>query len=308
MPLGRRFRALKLWAVLRCYGREGLQAVIREHLRLAGLFEQWVRDEPGWEVCAPRPFSLVCFRREGTDEENEALLESVNASGEAFLSHTRLDGRLVLRLAIGNARTTEDDVRHRVGAAAPRGGGSRASATARAPRPCPRRRGRRPRAARAAPRVRPPRRGRRARDRRGRRTHRRPCGRLPRRARAVRRPGATSVRTAVPLWASTGGRTSSTIRPHLGTSPAAAASSATRVRYARAAASSSARRKWNETLSGFRSYGQSTPRANSCMRSAQAAASGSSSSPCSPTIATPSIPSILSTSGPDRPLTHATRA
>ena len=111
MPLGRRFRALKLWAVLRCYGREGLQAVIREHLRLAGLFEQWVREEPGWEVCAPRPFSLVCFRREGTDEENEALLESVNASGEAFLSHTRLDGRLVLRLAIGNFRTTEDDVR-----------------------------------------------------------------------------------------------------------------------------------------------------------------------------------------------------
>ena len=112
MPLGRRFRALKLWAVLRCHGREGLQAVIREHLRLAGLFEQWVRAEPGWEICAPRPFSLVCFRREGADEENEALLERVNASGEAFLSHTRLDGRLVLRLAIGNARTTEDDVRH----------------------------------------------------------------------------------------------------------------------------------------------------------------------------------------------------
>jgi aromatic-L-amino-acid decarboxylase len=111
VPLGRRFRALKLWAVLRCYGREGLQAVIREHLRLAALFEGWVRDEPGWTVCAPRPFSLVCFRRDGTDEENEALLERVNATGEAFLSHTRLDNRIVLRLAIGNARTTEDDVR-----------------------------------------------------------------------------------------------------------------------------------------------------------------------------------------------------
>jgi aromatic-L-amino-acid decarboxylase len=111
VPLGRRFRALKLWAVLRCYGREGLQAVIREHLRLAALFEGWVRDEPGWTVCAPRPFSLVCFRRDGTDEDNEALLERVNATGEAFLSHTRLDGRIVLRLAIGNARTTEDDVR-----------------------------------------------------------------------------------------------------------------------------------------------------------------------------------------------------
>ena len=111
MPLGRRFRALKLWAVLRCHGREGLQAVIREHVRLAALFEGWVRDEPGWEICAPRHFSLVCFRLEGSDEENEALLERVNATGLMFLSHTRLGGRFVLRLAIGNARTTEDDVR-----------------------------------------------------------------------------------------------------------------------------------------------------------------------------------------------------
>ena len=111
MPLGRRFRALKLWAVLRCHGRAGLQATIREHLRLAELFEGWVRDEDGWEVCAPRHFSLVCFRRDAWDDENAALLERVNASGEAFLSHTRLDGRFVLRLAIGNGRTTEDDVR-----------------------------------------------------------------------------------------------------------------------------------------------------------------------------------------------------
>ena len=109
--LGRRFRSLKLWAVIRCYGREGLQAVIREHVRLAELFEGWVRAEPGWEICAPRLFSVVCFRREGSDEENEALLERVNASGEAFLSHTRLNGRFVIRLAIGNAWTTEDDVR-----------------------------------------------------------------------------------------------------------------------------------------------------------------------------------------------------
>jgi aromatic-L-amino-acid decarboxylase len=111
VPLGRRFRALKLWAVLRCFGREGLQAMIREHVRLAALFEDWVRAEPGWQVCAPRHFSLVCFRRDGTDEENEAILERVNASGEVFLSHTRLDGRYVLRLAISNARTTADDVR-----------------------------------------------------------------------------------------------------------------------------------------------------------------------------------------------------
>jgi aromatic-L-amino-acid decarboxylase len=109
--LGRRFRALKLWAVLRCFGRSGLQAKLREHLRLAALFEEWVRAEPGWEVVAPRHFSLVCFRREGSDEDNEALLERVNASGEVYLSHARLDERYVLRLAVGNFRTTEDDVR-----------------------------------------------------------------------------------------------------------------------------------------------------------------------------------------------------
>src|SRR3954462_11125360 len=109
--LGRRFRSLKLWAVLRCYGRSGLQRMIREHVRLAGLFAGWVRDEPGWELCAPRPFSVVCFRREGSDDENEALLARANATGELFISPTRLDGRYVLRLAIGKERTTEADVR-----------------------------------------------------------------------------------------------------------------------------------------------------------------------------------------------------
>ena len=109
--LGRRFRALKLWAVLRCYGREGLQSRIREHVRLAALFERWVDEEPGWELCAPRPFSVVCFRREGTDADNERVLERVNESGEAFLSSTKLNGRTVLHLAVGNLRTTEDDVR-----------------------------------------------------------------------------------------------------------------------------------------------------------------------------------------------------
>jgi aromatic-L-amino-acid/L-tryptophan decarboxylase len=110
--LGRRFRSLKLWAVLRCYGREGLQAKIREHVRLAELFEGWVRDEPGWELSAPRQFSLVCFRKEGPDEDNEALLERANASGELFISHTKLNDQYVLRLAVGNVRTTEEDVRH----------------------------------------------------------------------------------------------------------------------------------------------------------------------------------------------------
>jgi aromatic-L-amino-acid/L-tryptophan decarboxylase len=109
--LGRRFRALKLWAVLRCYGRRGLEELIREHIRLAALFEGWVRDEEGWEVCAPRHFSLACFRRAAPDAENEALLARVNATGEAFLSHTRLDDRFVLRLAIGQERTTEAHVR-----------------------------------------------------------------------------------------------------------------------------------------------------------------------------------------------------
>jgi len=109
--LGRRFRSLKLWAVLRCYGAERLRAIVREHVRLADLFAGWVEQAPGWELVAPQRFSLVVFRRDGSDEENEQLVERVNASGEIFITHTKLDGRYVLRLAIGNARTTEDDVR-----------------------------------------------------------------------------------------------------------------------------------------------------------------------------------------------------
>ena len=109
--LGRRFRSLKLWAVLRCLGRAGLQDRIRRAIALAELFEGWVREEPGWELSAPRPFSVVCFRRDAADGANEALLERVNRSGEAYISHTRLNGRYVLRLAVGHERTTEDDVR-----------------------------------------------------------------------------------------------------------------------------------------------------------------------------------------------------
>ncbi len=109
--LGRRFRALKLWAVLRCHGRSGLQEHIRNGVRLAELFEQWVAAEPEWELCAPRPFSVVCFRLAGPNERNRALLERVNAGGEIFISHAVLGGRYVLRLAVGNMRTSEQDVR-----------------------------------------------------------------------------------------------------------------------------------------------------------------------------------------------------
>jgi aromatic-L-amino-acid decarboxylase len=115
--LGRRFRALKLWMVLRYFGREGLAARIREHIRLARELASWIAREPGWEVMAPVPFSTVCFRfvplgatAAETDVRNEEILAQVNASGEVFLSHTRLRGRFALRIAIGNIRTTEAHV------------------------------------------------------------------------------------------------------------------------------------------------------------------------------------------------------
>lgn len=109
--LGRRFRALKLWAVIRAYGRTGLQVRVREAVRLAALFEGWVAEAPGWELCAPRPLSVVCFRYDGSDAFNAALLDRVNATGEIFISHTKLDDRYVLRLAVGHERTREPDVR-----------------------------------------------------------------------------------------------------------------------------------------------------------------------------------------------------
>jgi aromatic-L-amino-acid decarboxylase len=109
--LGRRFRALKLWAVLRCYGRTGLEAHIRRGIECAARFEEWVAAERGWELCAPRPFSVVCFRLRGDDERNRELAQRVNATGEIFISATVLNGRYVLRLAVGNVRTTVDDVR-----------------------------------------------------------------------------------------------------------------------------------------------------------------------------------------------------
>ncbi len=119
LQLGRRFRALKLWFVLRHFGAEGIRHRLREHIELAQEFASWVRAEPKWEVLAPHPFSVVCFRYAppGLEEPalealNAEILRAVNASGELFLSHTKLDGRYALRLAVGNLRTQRSDVEY----------------------------------------------------------------------------------------------------------------------------------------------------------------------------------------------------
>jgi aromatic-L-amino-acid/L-tryptophan decarboxylase len=118
IQLGRRFRALKLWAILRYFGSEGIRARLAEHMRLARLFAAWVDEADEFERLAPVPMSVVCFRWKPAgvsgeaerDRSNAALLERVNATGEVFLSHTVLDGRFVLRLAIGHIRTAEHHV------------------------------------------------------------------------------------------------------------------------------------------------------------------------------------------------------
>ena len=121
IQLGRRFRALKLWIVLRHFGADGLRARLAEHMRLARLFASWVDAADDFERVAPVPFSVVCFRAVPTalrgneraiDDLNSRLVDEVNESGQMFLSHTRLDGRYVIRLAIGNLHTTEHHVRH----------------------------------------------------------------------------------------------------------------------------------------------------------------------------------------------------
>jgi aromatic-L-amino-acid decarboxylase len=118
IQLGRRFRALKLWMVMRYFGHEGLAARIREHCRIARLFASMVDESPDWELLAPVPLALVCFRAkpagvpvEELDALNEAIMHRVNASGRALLSHTRLNDKLTLRLSVGNIRTTEQHVR-----------------------------------------------------------------------------------------------------------------------------------------------------------------------------------------------------
>jgi len=112
IQLGRRFRALKLWMIMRHFGAEGLRGHLAEHMRLARLFADWVDGSDRFERVAPVPFSVVCFRLRGaaTDAEHQRVLDTINASGEVFLSHTKLDGRYVLRLAIGNLSTTERHV------------------------------------------------------------------------------------------------------------------------------------------------------------------------------------------------------
>ncbi len=110
VPLGRRFRALKLWFVLRYFGREGISEVLRSHIEWARELATQMDADERFERAAPAPFSVVCFRYKGTDEQNRLLLDRVNASGEAFLSHTALNGRFVLRIAIGNFGTRREDV------------------------------------------------------------------------------------------------------------------------------------------------------------------------------------------------------
>jgi aromatic-L-amino-acid decarboxylase len=111
IPLGRRFRALKLWFVIRHYGVDGLQAFVREHLRLTKLFASWIEEASDFELAATAPVNLVCFRHHGGDDANQEIMDRLNASGEVYLSHTRLDGLLTLRMAIGQTHTAEHHVR-----------------------------------------------------------------------------------------------------------------------------------------------------------------------------------------------------
>lgn len=119
LALGRRFRSLKLWFVFRYFGRAGIEAALREHLRLARLFASWVDADPEFERLAPSPFSVVVFRWRGSGDGDEStlertntrILEAVNGSGEVFLSHTKLGGRYGIKLAVGNLRTQERHVR-----------------------------------------------------------------------------------------------------------------------------------------------------------------------------------------------------
>jgi aromatic-L-amino-acid/L-tryptophan decarboxylase len=110
IPLGRRFRSLKLWFVIRHYGIEGLQHHVREHVRLAQEFATWVRNDQRFELAAPVPLNLVCFRLKAADEANQKLMARLNSSGELYLTHTRLEDKFTLRMCIGQTNTTERHV------------------------------------------------------------------------------------------------------------------------------------------------------------------------------------------------------
>ena len=110
IPLGRRFRSLKLWSVIRYYGVEGLQFHVRRHVELAQRFLKWVQQDERFEIAAPAPLNLVCFRHRAGDRFNEDLMNRLNASGDLYLTHTRLHGRLTLRFCVGQTNTEERHV------------------------------------------------------------------------------------------------------------------------------------------------------------------------------------------------------
>jgi aromatic-L-amino-acid decarboxylase len=110
IPLGHRFRSLKLWMMLRHYGAEGLRTAVREHVALAQEFASWVRADPRFETAAPAPLNLVCFRHKGGDETNQAIMDRVNSSGKMYISHTRLDDRMTLRMCVAQEHTARRHV------------------------------------------------------------------------------------------------------------------------------------------------------------------------------------------------------
>ena len=111
VPLGRRFRALKLWFVMRYFGHERIAAIIRNHIGWTKELAGWVESDPRFELAAQAPLSLVCLRYKGSNEDNRRLMETINSSGIAYLSHNIMDGRFVIRLAVGNLATTRQDLR-----------------------------------------------------------------------------------------------------------------------------------------------------------------------------------------------------
>jgi aromatic-L-amino-acid decarboxylase len=110
IPLGRRFRALKLWFVIRHYGIEGLQFHVRKHVQMAQQFADWVRASDDFELAAPVPLNLVCFRHKGGDLVNQRIMDAINRSGDLFFTHTKLDGKVTLRMSIGQTHTQLDHV------------------------------------------------------------------------------------------------------------------------------------------------------------------------------------------------------